>query len=219
MPGSGFLRPCSPAVTLRHDPEHVVVVEGDVPLEITGRVVQQVVLETPQRRLVDGVYVPVPRRRSAVGHRVAHEHEPRVARGFRAHDAPADAHSVLVETEGHRIGRVPVHEGLEIQPGLVAGFPRSARWIARFPFPGPDIPLAVHHALEAVPQGTEPVRGNHPTKHDETVFEQFPRIEMHVRITTKRCDAGRCPRRRTGLAFNLHRPLGMSRAGRQKYPH
>ena len=205
------------AVAFRYDPEHVVVVEGDVPLEVSGRVVQQVVLKTPKRRLVDGVYVPVPRRRPAVGHRVAHEHETRVARGFRVHDAPADAHGVLVEAESHRIGRIPVHEGFEMQPGLVAGFPLPAGRIVRFSFPGPDLPLAVHHALEAVPQGAEPVGGNHPSKHDESVFDQLTRIEMHVRITIKRCDAGRCPRRRTGLALNLHRPMGMSRAGRQKY--
>ena len=160
--------------------------------------------------------VPVPRRRSAVLHRVAHEIETRVARSLRVHDAPAGAHGVIVEAEGHRIGRVLVHESIEIQPGLGAELPLASGRIARPSFPGPDLFLPFHHALEAVPQGTEPVRGNHSSKHEKAVFDQLTRIEMHVRITVKRRDAGRCPRRNTGSTFNLHPPVGMSRTGRHK---
>ena len=63
-----------PPVAAGYNPEYIVVVEGDVPLQIFGAVLQQVLLQAGQRRHVDRVDVAMPRGRAMIAYRAAHQH-------------------------------------------------------------------------------------------------------------------------------------------------
>ena len=60
-------------MTARHNPQHVIIVQRDIPLDIAGGVCHQVRLQTVQGRLFHGVNVAVPVRVTVVAYWAAHD--------------------------------------------------------------------------------------------------------------------------------------------------
>ena len=71
------------AVAAGHHPEHLVVVERDIPLQIFGAVFQKVGLQGAHGRHVDGVDIAVPIGRAVVALRAAHHYHAGRAGVFR----------------------------------------------------------------------------------------------------------------------------------------
>ena len=107
------------AMTAGHDPQHVIVVQRDVPLYVARSIGQQVRLQASQRRLILRLDIAMPQIRPVVGHRIAHEKHRDWCRVGRAKRLAADAQRVLVQTELHRVGRRLVDPGLERQAWLL----------------------------------------------------------------------------------------------------
>ena len=171
-----LLRGVEPHVAARHDPQHVVRVQGDVPLHVARPVLQDVLVVAAQRRRDRRVHVAVPFGRAVVAHRVAHHHHLGDRRVRQVEQGAGDAVRALAQPHLHRPGRAPVdplreRRPAQVQPRLAMGLPHASgggSLSARF---RPDATLHVHQPFVGFPHRVQ-VAGRDDPAHDQIALIQ-----------------------------------------------
>ena len=82
-----------------------------------------------------------------------------------------------MQTEFSCRSGVVFDQRIKNQPGLLAGFPSTARRVTGPTFPGPCFPLPVYHGFKRVPQRFKLIGRNDFSEDDIAVIEQLLRID------------------------------------------
>ena len=181
-------------VAARHHPQHVVVVEGDVPLQEGRPVGEHVLLQAAQRRQAGRGDVAVPAGASHPDRGAAEHGEHPRAGDRRPHEPPADAHGGLPEAEVDDVGRRHVDDLVDGDAGLLCQLPLPARRVSRLALLPPDLLLALQQPLAAIAHARKLAAGDDSAEDDESLLEQFLRIGVHPAAFTRRgCGRGRVP--------------------------
>ena len=136
----------------RHDPEHIVVVERDVPLHVARPVRAQIFSQAFHRSLGCGLKVAVPAGAAGVVvHGVAHQHHFGDSQLGRADKLLGDAQRALVQPQFNGIGSRSVDQLLYVrEPRLLVGLPHAPRRIVRLALARPDCLLPFDEDLVAL---------------------------------------------------------------------
>ena len=189
-------------VRARHDPQHVVVVERDVPLDVGGAVLDDVVDVAAQGCGVDRVNVAVPVGGAAVAHRAAHHHQLGGA-GVLDAEQPVGHRAQPVagpHLDRRRAATVDLRAELprELQARLRGGLPPAAGRIVGPTFVGPHRPLALHQDLVGAAHLRKPCRLDY-LRHDQVSLAEKPlAIDVRGETVTRgsvSCSHGSAPPR------------------------
>ena len=162
-------------VRTRHDPQHVVVVQRDVPLNVGRPVLDDVVDVAAQGRGVDRVDVAVPVGRAVVAHRAAHHHQLGGARVLDTQQPVGHRAQPVAGPDLDRRRAAPVHLRAElarqVQARLPRGLPHAAGRVAGCALGGPHRPLPLHEDLVGAAYLGESALLDH-LRHDQIAVAQ-----------------------------------------------
>ena len=169
-----LFRGVAPHVAAGHDPQHVVFVQGDVPLHVAGAVLQDVLVVVPQRRRDRRVHVAVPLGRPVVGYRVAHHHHLGYRRVRQIEQGAGHAMRALVQPDLHGPRRAAVdalreRPPAQVQPRLAVGHPHPPRGLAVRAGLRPDSALHVHQPLVSLAHRVQVAGRDYPA-HDQVAL-------------------------------------------------
>ena len=167
-------------VAARYHPEDGVVVQGDVPLQHGRPVAHEGALDALDRRLTDGVHVPVPVGVAVVDDRAA-EHLHLRDQRLGLHQPAADPQGVLAQQELDRGRGGRLHREIQAQARLPRGLPVAAGRIIGGALFRPHELLPLQRRLE-IPAGLrEPVGRNDPLQMQEALLHEAVTVDVHGR--------------------------------------
>ena len=173
-------------MTPRDNPEHVIIVEWDVPLDVARPVSLHVELQPLQRRIESRTCVPVPASGTAVANGTAHQ-EHCVQADVASSKELAACTPGLGKKEVESVGGGLVNQLVEDQAGLVMGLPDAAGRVVRPTVASPNLSLPVYQCLIAGPETVQLGRRDDIAQDDIALLLNFIGIDLDSHYSTPLC--------------------------------